>query len=658
MSERLKSIPELKNADVAKFLLEGLRKNAGNKSNAYLRVWARFIIELGKNSEIKYDISNANAAADNIKIDAIQHLLLVRRLFGDAIALSEKYRSAEQPVSSSKSGVRSFGSKSGPEFKFLNAGYSRNSFDNSPTTRFSNENLQLNDEAQKQIPCRMDGNAPTIMDAAATVSGVGFDKFYGYLEDVFEGANPQPGKIGKFTRAVGTANIILAYAKFVQSYAALETTIVAEDAEPLIRTKNARAGARKRLKAEVRMNIGNWQMYNCIRMALNVTTGIDFATLNDGPIGDVGVQWALTEGGYGDRYSNSTGINKMGEQIVGFAADAPRRIQDKGVGVGVGTTGIRAGNLTFTKTDNNGIAENILEGTPQRNAKIGKVSQVKKQARVVTSIKLKAGEIKGDMVDVAGQAIAGIPGLITMPAELLYRTSWAASGALIVPVVDWEECTGGWSGTISISRRSSEFKDYGGGKGVRTTTESSTSLRTFEYKGTINIENAPETPSGDRSKTVSYWSVDLKGESNATSEIINEDKKTSFYHDNCGQRMTKRTLFRHDRDERRGEGQSIAEGGLLINLINNTYRFHITIPRLPGKFTRTNLYRPSGYCRDEDNKAQDRTSESSIEIDPEHIEISDGVLDPKNPDVIEGNRSFTKNDGEEVEIKWSLRRCR
>lgn len=652
----LSQLPQ-KNRNIGVLLLEGVRANAANPSNPYLKSWARFIIELGKSSAKAYDMRAVNDAAE-IRLDPIQHLLITRRLYGDLWGHAEKARFQMMRSRYSSPGGAQFVRAS------FDPGDAANSSPALPPFGIETVNPETAAAAQadeKSFPCRMDGNAPTVMDAGATLSGVGWDKLLGYLEDTYQGT-PAEAAVKKFGMYQAAANAILAYAKFVQTYAALETRIVAEDADPLVRTKNAVPGGRKRLKAEVRMNIGNWQMYNCVRMVMNTTTGLDFATVNDGPIGDVGVQWGLTEGGAGDRYSNSTGLNSAGEQIVGFAADAPRRIQDKGVGAGPGTTGARTSNLTFTKTDGQGVAENILEGTPQRNAKIGRVTEVRKQARVVTSIKIKAGEMKGDMVDVAGQAIAGIPGLITMPAELLYRTSWAASGALVVPVVDWEECQGGWSGTISITRRKTDsWKQDGEKKGVRTTTASASTLRTYKYDGTINIKNAVAVSSGGytaTNKTVSALNIALKGESNATSEIVWEDEKTSYYHDSCGQRMTKRTLHTKSRQEQSGIGRGLAEGNLFVDLVSNRYRFNIVIPALAGKDTRTDLREPSGYCSPEHNKAETSTRESSIEIGYMPIEIDDGVLNPKNPNLIDGSRSFTDPSGEEIEIRWSLRNCR
>jgi hypothetical protein len=484
LSDSFRSFPALKNADVAELILTGIRRNAENENNAFLRVWARFIAELGKNSGAKYDILSG-ADKEQVKLDAIQHLLIFRRLFGDAYARAEKYKTGPS-AASEKVPDSGFQARSGSNAKFINASFSRadnfgvppvpadkrSSFDQiagfyksnfaASDARFDAENISSSGSpAKTDVPCRLDGSAPTVMDASATIAGVGFDQFMGYLEDVWEDT-PAGKAVGKYGQALGFANAVLAYAKFLQTYAALETRLKFDDAPPVVREKNARYGVPKKLKAEVRMNIGNWQTYNCVRTALNVSTGIDFSTVNDGPIGDVGVRWHLDEGGAGDVYSNSTGITGN-EQIVGFHQPGATRIQDAGTGAGVGSKNV-VRDLTYTKTDEQGVARIMLRGSPQENAKLGKVVAVLKRAVVRTTIKLKAGEIKGDMVDVAGQAIGGIGGLVTMPAELLYRMDWASSGTLIVPVRDWEETDESidenvWTGTITAKRKRREERE-------------------------------------------------------------------------------------------------------------------------------------------------------------------------------------------------------
>ncbi len=87
LNERLKSIPAMKNAEPANLLMQGVRANAENSDNQFLRAWARFILESGKQ----------NVASDNLKangeekIDAIQHLLLFRRFYGDLYARQARY---------------------------------------------------------------------------------------------------------------------------------------------------------------------------------------------------------------------------------------------------------------------------------------------------------------------------------------------------------------------------------------------------------------------------------------------------------------------------------------------------------------------------------------------------------------------------------------
>jgi hypothetical protein len=437
LSGKLKLLEPFKNIEAGEYFLDGIRANAVNKENPFLRIWARFLIELGKNSPAKYDIT-AKPKQEQVLLDAVQHLLIMRRLYGDLYALSEKYKQPANGINQVNSSENRFAETG---VKFINTRFSKQT---ARYPQFYEEFPSANAQNQQNKPCRMDGDAPTIMDAAATGAGYGFGKLMDYLaEHMGEGAG---AAIGKYTQAANLANIVLAYAKFIQTYAALETKIVVDGKSPLVRTKNSIPGGRKNLRAEVRMNLGNWQMYNCIRTVMNFA-GIDFATLNDGPLGGIGVTWHLDEGGAGDVYNNREG--KTGsEQIVGFAQDNAKRIQDKGKSTG---------NLTYDKTDDNGIVSIILEGTPQRNVKVGQVMPIMKNAHVRTTIKMKAGEIKGDMVDVIGQALGGIGGLITMPLELLYRSDWISTAEADIPVKDWEECRGtGWHGAISYTRTANE----------------------------------------------------------------------------------------------------------------------------------------------------------------------------------------------------------
>ncbi|MDQ3799988.1 MAG: hypothetical protein M3384_11085, partial [Acidobacteriota bacterium] len=274
LGERLKSIPHFRQRDVAPLMMDAVRANAENSRNPYLRMWARFILELGKASAGRANLATTAtpgaAKAGEIEIDAIQHLLLMRRLHGDLWARAERWKAqigtakVETEVQSPKSKVQSRN-----EVRFIGASFnpeqinSREAKTDSDLTVFGLRTSDFGlvaDETPadpKKIPCRMDGNAPTVMDAGATIAGETYGKILELLEELYQDL-PAEKAIQKFAMFQAVANIVLAYAKFIQTYAALETKIVMEGAPPLIRTKNRLPGARVPLRAEVRMNIGNW----------------------------------------------------------------------------------------------------------------------------------------------------------------------------------------------------------------------------------------------------------------------------------------------------------------------------------------------------------------------------------------------------------------
>jgi hypothetical protein len=208
------------------------------------------------------------------------------------------------------------------------------------------------------------------------------------------------------------------------------------------------------------MNIGKWQQVNCFRWLLNAGAGMDFNLMNDGPLAGVEVNWHLVGGGAADFYSSGD----RGQQIVWFAGTGPR-IQDAGTYAGIpGRPGVAVGNLTRTKTDGQGNARIILEGASRRNYIPAPHVPVMKKAVVLTTVKLKGGDIKGDAADIAGHVLGGIitlgkkeglggtaGGMFTLPLELLYRTDWASTATIEVPVKDWESCDKGWYGTVSYA---------------------------------------------------------------------------------------------------------------------------------------------------------------------------------------------------------------
>lgn len=465
LTDAFKAIPELKRVPLATILLEGIRAHAQNNQSP-LRFWACFIVELGRQADEPYDML-AEADPQSVRLDAIQSALIMRRLYGDFYGFAERSKQASTGFEGDK--LRGVNSRlATADATPRTSIFVRASLQEDAPHFIRQHAARSPQPIQQSSPCGPlgRGDASTILDAGATILTTGWGSLMDYL-----GAE-------KYARFLNIANILLAYAKFIATYAALETEITVED-PPLVRTKDSVPGERRLLVAKVTMNVGKWENVNCIRTALNVATGLDFSLMSDGPMEGVEVNWHLNEGG-------DQSFSQGKKQIVGFWNGGPR-IQDAGTYAGIpGKGGVPVGNATRSKTNKDGLAGVYLEGSPQVPYVGSPFLPVMKQAVVRTTIKLKGGDIKGDAVDIAGQALGGVGGLITMPTELLYRTDWASTATLTVPVKDWESCDRGWSGTITVTGKLTETKDQmpGGPRGWSLSSIAE-KKRNFEYKFTL-----------------------------------------------------------------------------------------------------------------------------------------------------------------------------
>ena len=442
LSDGLESIPELKQAPLEKILLDGIRKHAQDGKSP-LRFWARFIIELGRQRAEPSDMLG-DADPKNVRLDAIQAALILRRLAGDFYGFAQREQQASawfeaQPVRS----ARAQWSDAARQNQLLIRAVLHHGASLLPATASAPE-AKL--PAQRGGPCAAlgEGDAATVLDAGAVIITTGWEKLLDYLRS----SSLLAERYGKFVKIF---NILTTYTKFIMTYAMLETEISVKD-PPLVRTTTTIPGGERRLTAKVSMNTGAFEDINCFRTALNVASGLDMSVLKDGPLEGVEVNWHLVEGGDELLHSGTRGI-------VGFKNEGPR-IQDPGAYAGIpGKGGTPVHAIPRTKTDNDGVASICLQGKPH----VPYVGQprvpVMKRAVVMTTIKIKAGDIKGDAVDVAEQALGGVAGLLTLPVELLYRTDWASTAWIEVYVKDWQECNRGWSGTITVIARSHEMKD-------------------------------------------------------------------------------------------------------------------------------------------------------------------------------------------------------
>src|SRR5207248_7426053 len=161
---------------------------------------------------------------------------------------------------------------------------------------------------------------------------------------------------------MNVVNLVLAWTKLVAAVTSIRGEIEVEGSLPLIRTKSSNTdepGNRVLMKAKFWNEVGRKQMLNCVRLALNASTGLDFSLPTDGPLEEKAVDWHFA----GD---NEIRVNDAGtrntEKFVSFKAPNGKRPQDQ-------------------VTEKGGISEMNLVGMPKIPAVVYfKSMEVEKQA--------------------------------------------------------------------------------------------------------------------------------------------------------------------------------------------------------------------------------------------------------------------------------------
>lgn len=426
------AVPALKDAPVERMILDGLRAHAYDDRSG-LDFWTQFIVAIGR------QLPNAKepdllAARDPkaVVLDGLQASLILRRLGTDLLVLTEGPAPRRAALAAPRPAALLADRPLPAPLRWF-----------APTPLHAamagGRECTLSETTQKILDLTAIGTGALI--GGATVGELGFPGLVGYLK----GHLPDEAveKLERTDLKMKGLAVLLAYAQFVQTYMALETTIDL-DAPPLRRTKarTPQSGERKNLVATLRMNVGDKQMVNCFRIMLN-SVGLDFSLPNDGPAKGAKVAWTGIEG-----FSEATLYHGGPEAIVQFADDPANRIQD-----GAAWRFTSANAVINQTADENGIARIAVEGRGQRERVPASARPVRKYATVGLDVALKGADLFGDLKDATGTALAGGVGLLTMPLELLYRMKWYTAATLTFPVQDWGE-GGGWSGKVTVTVRS------------------------------------------------------------------------------------------------------------------------------------------------------------------------------------------------------------
>lgn len=415
--------PEFPPSKIQTLLINDL-KLAATSNNREVRFWARLIVELGRQASPPVDLL-ANPSPD-APLSIIQASLIERRLIGDIIAFAER----------SSSNFKPFRQRS-DNAMFVNAAYV---FDG---------------------PCQPNNVESLVMDGASLGITTAHGKF---LEAVGETLSEKgSATLGKISNGLFLVNLALGWAKLAAALTSVKGEIKIADPMPLVRTKNANEGESRMMTAKLWSEVGNKSWLNCVRLALNTATGLDFSMPNDGPLAQRDVSWELTgKSSFAGQGSSKTGkydnfVNLKPPE--GANRDASQQI-----------------------SDDNGESKMELVGAPKIPTVINKpVVPVRKKASVRVSVALKAKkDTAQNFLDLGGAVIgtlmSGPLGVLGSLPEVGFRMKFPVR-TLNAPVKDWELCTSDWAGNVEYKRIfHTAYSVNGGGRNGTQTIDEKTEI--------------------------------------------------------------------------------------------------------------------------------------------------------------------------------------
>ncbi|HLM55623.1 MAG TPA: hypothetical protein VK422_05800 [Pyrinomonadaceae bacterium] len=217
------------------------------------------------------------------------------------------------------------------------------------------------------------------------------------------------------------------------------------------------------------------------------------------------------------------------------------------------------------------------------------------------------------------------------------------------------ECAGGFSGKIEIVARKTEgwTKVTKKGEHISDQHYSGTAQYkwSYDYQGAFDVADSPgdTDEAGDISATLK-GAVTARA-SRVTDETDNWTTTTDCFPD--PPRTAGKNSFSLIKEEGRLTG-TIDDGVLQIK--GAKYRIAFSIPEIRGTRTHRTQVKPFGWCMADANPPSDTTDESTESFSAEAVEF-EGALDPKNPNLIQGSKTFTDELGNEVTITWRLVAC-
>jgi pimeloyl-ACP methyl ester carboxylesterase len=231
------------------------------------------------------------------------------------------------------------------------------------------------------------------------------------------------------------------------------------------------------------------------------------------------------------------------------------------------------------------------------------------------------------------------------------KTSNKTAAAPTTSTTSQTNCKGGWSGIITFKKTLNETYAPGKQKNIaRGTTEHRTS-RDYKYTGRIVVDGSNPQQSQTKSQVLF----------NDTDKAFKrfEQMDTCFY-DGKKESVLQWSETTESRiDNAFGEGEA-NNFSLNVNEFDGTYSFGFRFPDAKGTVDEVSKIERGGWCGARNNQPENFTKKEALVIPGDGAEI-DGKIEPKNPDVLSGSKTWGGGTGEvksfTYTVTWSFKRC-
>jgi pimeloyl-ACP methyl ester carboxylesterase len=211
------------------------------------------------------------------------------------------------------------------------------------------------------------------------------------------------------------------------------------------------------------------------------------------------------------------------------------------------------------------------------------------------------------------------------------------------------KCNGGWSGIVTFQKTLKESSDRTG-KNIGGGTTRHVASRDYNYAGRIFVNGSDARAIQTRAQ------FSLSDKDDKFKRFVKKD--TCFYdgkgmRDQWGETVEKLVT----------SGFAEGEGNFWMNVNqqSGTYSFNFSFPEGKGTETRESKTTAGGWCNAKFNEPSERTTNSPMRVDREGAEISDQKIDPENPEVLSGSKTWDTSSATiksfVYEVSWYFTRC-